>query len=192
MNNYSKFLNKNENKVKKFFIKLFSKILVCIMLFLSGLIVVKIDKNNGSKIYKYLYNNNISFAKINELYDKYLGGVLPFKKNSSVKEVFSETLKYKNINIYEDGVSLEVEDNYLVPSLDKGVVVYIGDKDSYGNTVVVQQIDGVYVWYGNMDSIDVSLYDYVKKGELLGEVSKKLYLVFQDGEEFLDYKKYLK
>ena len=190
--NYSKFLKKDENKIKRFFSKLFSKILICILLFLIGLIVVKTDKNNGSKIYKYLYDNNISFSRINEIYNKYLGGVLPFNKNTSIKEVFSESLKYKSANIYEDGVVLEVDNNYLVPSLDKGVVVYIGEKEGYGNTIIIQQIDGLYVWYGNISSLNVSLYDYVKKGELLGQTDKKLYLVFQKDEEFLDYKKYIK
>ena len=192
MEEYSKFLNKKDNKIKKCFIKLISKVLICFIIFLAILIVVKTDKNRGSKIYNYLYENNITFTKFNSLYEKYLKSYIPFKKTSNVKEVFSESIKYKEANIYEDGVALSVESDYLVPALNKGVVVYIGEKELYGKTVIIQGVDGIYTWYGNMNSINVSLYDYVEKGELLGEVDNKLYLVFQDDKEFLDYKKYIK
>ena len=43
-----------------------------------------------------------------------------------------------------------------------------------------------------MDSINVSMYEYVEKGDLLGEVSTtELYLLFKKNGEILDYKEYI-
>ncbi len=70
--------------------------------------------------------------------------------------------------------------NYLVPALNSGIVVFLGDKEDYGNTVIIQQTDGTDVWYGNVDNASVKMYDYVESGSLIGEVTdEKLYLLFK-------------
>ena len=39
---------------------------------------------------------------------------------------------------------------------------------------------------------DIKLYDYIEKGNMLGSTKDNvLYLVFQKGGKFLDYKKYI-
>ena len=79
----------------------------------------------------------------------------------------------------------------MVPILESGVVVFIGEKDDYKNTIIVEQVDGIDVFYGNIKTNNIKLYDYVEKGELLGEANKELYLVFQKDGEYLDYKEYI-
>ena len=72
------------------------------------------------------------------------------------------------------------------------IVVFIGEKEHYGNTIIVQQIDGIDTWYGNVYIGDIKIYDYVQKGNLLGEVlDDKLYLVFQKEGKYLNYKDYI-
>ena len=94
--------------------------------------------------------------------------------------------------MYEDGVKLIVKSNYLVKAIDSGIVVFIGDKDKYGKTVIVQQVNGVDVFYGNVNS-SVNMYDYVEKGSLIGEViDTNLFLAFQKEGNFVDYKEYIK
>ena len=66
------------------------------------------------------------------------------------------------------------------------------EKDNYGKTIIVQGIDGVDIWYGNVMDTDIKLYDYIEKGNMLGSTKDNvLYLVFQKGGKFLDYKKYI-
>ena len=70
----TKYLSKN-NKNKKnnkhnYLYKFVSKIAICIILVLGVLVFLKYDKNNKQIVYKYLYENNISFATINN-YNKY-------------------------------------------------------------------------------------------------------------------------
>ena len=102
------------------------------------------------------------------------------------KNIYNKKVKY------EDGVLLEVDTNYLVPALKEGMIVFIGDKENYGKTIIVEDLDGVYNWYGNIDNSSLKLYDYVEKGSLIGEASLKLYLVFSKGDKFLDYEEYIK
>ena len=193
----AKYLSKQKEKFnfKKFLSKLLTRILICTVLLLVGLIVLKIDKNNKQIIYKFLYEKNINFAGINNFYKENFGEILPFE--NVIKEnntpVFNEKIKYTDSSIYKNGVRLTVEKNYLVPILESGVVVYIGKKDGFENTVVIQQVDGVDVWYGNIDTVNINLYDYVSKGEFLGETASDiLYLLFQKEGKYLDYKEYLK
>ena len=87
---------------------------------------------------------------------------------------------------------LNVEDNYLIPIIENGIVVFIGNKDNYGKTVIIEQVDGIDVWYSNIKANNIKMYDYIEKGSLIGEVKgKKLYMVFQKDGAFLDYKKYI-
>ena len=79
----------------------------------------------------------------------------------------------------------------MVPSLESGIVVFVGEKEKYGNIVIIQSKDKVDYWYGNMDNLNIKLYDYVEKGNLLGVADNYLYLLFQKNGEYLDYKIFL-
>ena len=97
-----------------------------------------------------------------------------------------------NKSIYYDGVQLEVSPSYLVPALEDGLVVFIGEKENYGDVIIIQGINGVDIWYGNMANTSIKLYDYVEKGTLLGEVKENsLYLVYSKDDKFLNYEEYL-
>ena len=107
-----------------------------------------------------------------------------------VEETFTEKLTYSDESLYEDGVKLTVSNNYLVPAIDSGIVVFIGDKDKYGKTVIIQQMNGVDVFYGNINS-NVNMYDYIEKGSLIGEsLDNTIYLAFQKEGNFVSYKDY--
>ena len=190
----AKYLSKNKEKtnLKKILLKIGMQVLICIILFLAGLIILKIDKNSKKYVHNFLYEHNLNFASFNSLYKKYLGGILPFDNLPLETKVFNEKITYSDLNIYKDGVKLTVLENYLVPVLESGVVIFIGDKEGYGKTIIIQQVNAIDVWYANLDNISVNLYDYVTKGEFLAEAQdKSLYLLFQKKGAFLDYKEYL-
>ena len=165
-----------------------SKLLLSIIIFLIGMILVKTNTNLKETIKVKFYEESLPFQKLRNTYNKYIGKITPIEKT---QEVFNETLSYTNISKYKDGVKLDVSSNYMVPILESGVVVFIGEKENYKNTIIIEQVDGIDVFYGNIKSNNIKLYDYVEKGELLGEVNKELYLVFQKNGEYLDYKKYI-
>jgi len=183
----------NDNKKKNRFKGFVNKLLILVVLFLINLIAMKSSTTYREFIYDKIYNSNFSFAKIKEFYNKYLGGVesLDGLVNNTTP-VFNETLTYNNQSIYYDGVKLEVSSSYLVPVIEEGLVVFMGEKENYGDVIIVQGIDGVDIWYGNMANTSVKLYDYVEKGTLLGEVNDNtLYLVYSKDDKFLNYQEYL-
>lgn len=184
--------NKN-NKTKRYIKNLFIRIFIVLIIFISLGIACKMSPDFKDKIYNYLGKGNISFTKINKLYNKYLGEVIPsLKKKDNTAYVFNENLRYDNISKYYDGAILEVDGSYLVPALKEGMVIFIGEKENYGNTVIIEDLDGVDTWYGNIDNTTLGLYDYVDKGTLVGEVKNKFYLVFTKSDKFLDYEEYIK
>ena len=194
----SKFYNKvknnnNKNNKYKFLYKTITKVLICLIIFIVLLIVVKVNPEFKDKIYDVVYEDHFSFSYINNLYKKYFGDVLPFDNIApSTESVFNEKLDYSSANLYKDGVVLSVSSNYLVPVIESGIVVFIGEKEHYGKTIIVQQINGIDTWYGNVSIGDIKIYDYVSKGTLLGEtLDNKLYLVFQKEGKYLDYKDYI-
>ena len=65
--------------------------------------------------------------------------------------MFNEQLVFHDQEKYLDGVKLTVDKGYLVPVLDSGIVVFIGDKEKYGPTIIIQQVNGVDVWYVGVD-----------------------------------------
>ena len=140
--------------------------------------------------YKEVYTTNISFAPLTEVYNKYIGKLDIFNELSS-EPVFNEMLFYNNKESYLDGVKLKIESN-LVPINESGIVVFIGEKEGYGNTIIIQRIDGVDEWYGGIINTNVKLYDYVEKGKLLGEIEEYLYLVYKKDGNILNYEEYLK
>jgi len=170
-------------------IKTLNKIAFTIILTLITLIGLKTNTEFKTKFYKYVLEDNISFVSINNIYQKYLSDVLPnLFFLDETEPVFNETLIYTNQSKYKDGVALTVTNNYLVPILESGMVIFVGEKEEYGKTVIIEQVDGLEIWYSNLSNYSVDLYDYVTKGSVLGEVDgDKLYLVFKKDGETLEY-----
>ncbi len=184
--------NKKTNKNRSSLYGFISKLLITIILTLITLILLKSNNKLKTFFYNKVYDNNISFATINKWYENHFGSSIPFKElvEKDTKAVFNNKLEYSKKEKYLDGVKLSVDKNYLVPILESGMVVYIGKKEGYGNTVIVQQVNGVDVWYGNINNPNVKLYDYVEKGKLLGDVkNNNLYLVFKKDGKVLSYEK---
>ena len=171
----------------------FNKILVCIILVIICLIMMKTNSNFKEFVSEKIFKDNISFAYLNNLYNKYFGSILPSYKNSDTEIVFNEKLEYFEYNKYLDGYKLSVTTSYLVPIIESGIVVYIGNIDNYGESVIIEGIDGVDIWYSNLENISVKLYDYVNSGDYLGEVKgEDLYLVFEKNQEYLKFEDYIK
>ena len=172
-------------------IKIFiSKTLITIIITLILLIIMKSSNSFKTNFYKYVYDTNFSFTKISNLYNKYFGSILEIP---TIKEqtVFNEKLNYKSKEKYFDGVKLYIDKNYLVNSLESGIVVFIGNKENYGNVVIIEQVNGIDVWYGNINNVSVKMYDYVSIGTYIGEANDYFYLVYKKDGKYLNYEDYI-
>jgi len=169
-----------------------NKVLITTIIVLIGLIIIKYNPDFKNYIKEKVYDNNINFNKTKSIYEKYFGNILSVEKNiKKTNAVFLEEINYSKIEKYNKGVKLRVSDNYMIPVIESGVIVFVGEKNGYHNSIVVEQTDGVETIYGNVKINNLKLYDYVEKGELLGEVqNNEVFLSFIKEGKYLDYKKY--
>ena len=166
-----------------------SKALLSIIFLLVSIILINKNENIKKFYEDKVFNDSISFIKFNELYNKYFGSITSIYPTEEL--VFNESIQYSNIDNYLNGKVLTVSNNYIVPSIGSGIIVYLGDKDTLGNTCIIQGVDGVDIWYSNIDTSNLTLYDYVSKGDMLGTtLSDKLYLTLEKNNEFIDYETY--
>lgn len=132
---------------------------------------------------------------MNKVYKDIFGTPIPFSNllnKNKTSLVFNEKLEYSDKSKYLDGVKLTVSNNYLVPTQVNGMVVFIGEKENYGKTVIISGTDGVDIWYSNMKTTSVKLYDYLEKGSLIGETNDTtLYLVYKKDGKVLNYEDYI-
>ena len=169
--------------------KIFTKILLSIIFILTSVIYIKLSDNNKSFYESIFINNSISFTKLNDLYNKYFGSVVPTTLDTS-KSVVNETNNYTFIDNYLNGSILKVDNNY-VTSLNSGIVVFIGEKEGYNKSIIIQGNDKVDILYGNIESTNLNLYDYVSKGQTISSLKDNtLYLVLIKDNNYLKYEEY--
>lgn len=182
-NKYYKCKKKNKNNY-------ITKILLSIIFFLVCIIYTKIDVTNKKNFEKIFLNDSISFVKVNNFYQKYFGNIIPMPDVTKESLVFSEQSNIKTKEKYLNGEMLSL-DNSNVNALESGIVVFIGEKEGYNNTIIVQGNDGVDIWYGNILNTNLNLYDYVKKNDIMAQVNDNiLYLVFMKDNDFIKYEEY--
>lgn len=188
----SKFLSKKKNSDRSNYInKLFSKVLISVILFLSSMIFINYSDSNRELFKKYVFEESFDFSFFTNTYNKYFGSVLPVDEVPNDSLVFNENITYNSIDKYRDGYVLSVGSNYLVPVLQSGIIVYVGEKEGYGNTVIVQGIDGVDIWYSNVLLTEYALYDYVEAKKVLGETTnEEMYLVFSKDGNYIGHEEY--
>ena len=173
---------------------LIKRTMLAIIIFLILAIASKSNQHYKDIIMTNIYEKNISFVKIKNLFKKYLGGITPLEKAiDNTTPVFNEKLSYTESSKYHDGVKLTVDNNYLVPTINEGMVIFVGEKENYGNVIIIEGIDGINIWYGNMETTTIKLYDYIDKGNYLGTTKDNtLYLVYEKDGNILNYEEYLK
>lgn len=176
---------------KKYIKNFISRCLICIILFLLISIICNFSNKNLLWFKNNIYDNNLNFNYFNKIYKKYIGKYIPFNIYEE-KVVMKEGLIYEDKKDYLNGVSLKVGKNYNFYSLCGGIVVYIGEKEDLGNTIIIQGTDGIDYSYSNLENLSVDLYDYIEKDILLG-VSKTeyVYLSFKKDGEYLNYEKFI-
>lgn len=191
--NIKKDEKKEKSMISKFLFYVLIKTLVVVAIFLGTLIYIKKDDKNKESIKKIVYQNSLSFAKIYNVYKKYLGDLIPFKNTfkENVKKVSQDKLTYEKIVKEDNGYILTVSNDYPVSSIKSGIIVELRKDDKYNNIIKIQDKSGLNITYGLLDEVDVKLYDYVEKGQLLGKCTNKLYLIFEKDSKYLSYEEYL-
>lgn len=179
--------SEEDNKISK----IFTKILLSVIFILVSTIYIKLDPENLNYFKKHLFESNLTFTKMNNWYHDTFGNILP-----TVKEP-QDTLVSSNLNSsakkekYLDGYKIESSAMNPISSIASGILVYMGEKEGYGNTLIIQGVDGVDIWYGGLTDTNLKLYDYIDANTILGNTKENFYyLLFQKSGEYLTYEDY--
>lgn len=171
---------------------LISRVLITVIFVLGSIIFTNISEDNKALYQKYVLEDSLEFTKINELYQSVFGDVdIAKKDNNTDSEVVFGDVSYTNIEPFKNGVKLTVGMNEAISVITSGIVVFIGEKDDLGNTVIIQGNDGVDIWYSNITDTDISVYDYIEAGSILGSSNgEDIYLTINKDGEFINYEEY--
>lgn len=184
---------KTEELPKKWkYIKgLISRTLIAVIFVLGSIIFTNISAKNKELYQKYVLEDSLEFTKINELYQRLFGSVDITKKDNDSEVVFGN-ITYTNIEPFKNGSKLTIGMNEVVNVITSGIVVFIGEKDDLGNTIIIQGNDGVDIWYSNITDTDIKVYDYLESGNILGTSnSDDIYITISKDGEFISYEEYM-
>ena len=175
-------------QAKKYLKSLIMRTLLAIITFLIICIGLKND-NTYYTYYPWLFASNIDFSYIKSKVNKLVGQVI---LNPKTAYVSSSKLNYQKVEKYGNSYAFLTDSKYVVNNLEAGVVIYIGNKDDLGETVIIAGDDGVNYWYSNLENIVVNLYDYVAKAQIIGNTEDKiLYLTFMKDNNYLSYETFI-
>ena len=90
-------------------------------------------------------------------------------------------------------ITIEIGKDAPIEAMNEGLVIFVGQKEGFGNTVVIQHADKSESWYGNLSEINVTLYEYIEKGTPVGKATVpengtngSFYFAIKEGEKFVD------
>lgn len=176
-------------KNKKYIKSLLVRVLLSIIFILVVSIFVNYSNKNLLLFKNYFYDTAFNFSGVTKVYNKYFGKVFPTTTEPVIP--VDKELNYSSVNTYKDGAALS--DVTAVYPFKSGIVVFIGQKEEYGDTVIIQGMDGIDYWYSNVENINVKLYDYIEANTIISNAKENtLYVLFMKDEKFLNYEEYLK
>jgi stage IV sporulation protein FA len=177
------------------------KLLIGACLVLASAIVFKNDSPPFEKVQQAVsgtFEEDFQFAMISKWYGDQFGDPLSLIKTPdgapAAEKEFTAPASGTVLETFEDngqGVMVETSSN-IVEVMNEGTVVEIGEKDDSGLTVVVLHDDTTKSWYGNLEKVEVSLYDFVESGTEVGKIKTDedqkgtYYFAIKKGDQFID------
>ncbi|YCI75610.1 M23 family metallopeptidase [Bacillus sp. R1-10] len=186
----------------------FFKILASICLFLIVAVMFKhpsVRLDPARSFVTENMNKEFQFASISNWYESAFGKPIAFLPNDADTEPVDSNEEYampasakitQNFETNGEGIILETSKGSKVEAVNEGVVIFAGEKEGIGKTVVIQHANKTESWYGQLKGIDVKLYEFVKKGNEVGQVTLsedgskgRFYLAIKENDAFVDPKK---
>lgn len=164
---YEEYKESKNPKKNNIISSILSKLFTVIIFTMIVIILCNCNKTFKNFIINDVLNNSMNFSYTNKIIDKFTD----IFKNNKTQVVFKEENKSE---IYKDGIKYYSSNNSDVLLKDSGIVTYIGNKEGYGNTIIIQQSNGYYAWYGNVKE-SIKLYDYIESGEKIGTTVENYY-----------------
>ncbi|WP_062355481.1 M23 family metallopeptidase [Bacillus kwashiorkori] len=180
------------------------KILIAACLVLA---VAILFKNESAKFeparvaVKNVMEKEFQFATVADWYESTFGKPLAlFPKQNPLTEEKERSYALpasakivENFDKDNQGVTIQTVINAPVETIQSGKIIFAGEKETTGKTVIVQHKDNSQAWYGQLSEINVKVYQEVSPGEKLGIVSPsedeftgQFYFAIKKDEQFID------
>lgn len=160
-------------------------------------------------IVKKSMDKEFQFAAVSEWYEGKFGkplALLPLTEKEKGKSGGNEETEQEYAlpasgrileNFAKDGqgIMIETEKGKPVTTMNEGIVRFAGVKEGLGKTVIIQHSDKSESWYGNLEAINVKLYEYIDKGKGVGtatvssgedKTKGEFFFAIKKGEDFID------
>lgn len=167
----------------KYLNSLFIRTVISLLLLIITSVLINITSVYNT-LYKLIYEMDVDYSYISSKTKYIIGNILGNKD----KYVSSNKLFYKEIKEYGNGYKLMTDNHYIINAIKSGTVIFIGNKDSLGPTVIVESASGVCFWYSGLENISVNLYDYIDTNTIIGSTLEDyLILTISKDNEYLSY-----
>ena len=178
--------NKKNNKLSDKFSNVLTKILITIIFVFVSIIYVKKSDDNLKLYKKNVFETTISFNRANQFLSKFLGTK---KKIPLIKDAYVFNEANKTQEKFLNGTKITYTSITPIKALESGVVVFIGEKDNLGKTIIIQGTDEYDIWYSNVSDFNLNMYDYIEKDSIIGNSNEVIITISKNGN-FIDYEKY--
>lgn len=181
--------SKDEKKIK---LNMFvTKTLLSIIVVLAVLITSNYNSKFNLLMKEKVINSNWKFSYFNNKISSLFGKSV-LANPMETQSVFYEQEKTPLIKVIDDKSKLIYDTNTNINAIQSGIVVFAGEKEGLGYTIIIQGIDECDIWYSNLINSNIKLYDYVEKGKIIGEVNNYLLIDIIKNKKHLNYEEYIK
>lgn len=186
------------------------KLFIAASLFLFVTVIYRTELAQFTTVKSFITNSfteTFQFAAVADWYEEQFGkplALLPVKldqgedkshyaENSDKYAVPTSGTVIKTFEKNGQGVLVETGVAAEVEVINEGIVRFAGVDDTHGKTVIIQHANKTETSYGNLDEINVNLFDFVKKGTVIGKVSENedgtkgsFYFSIKQGGDFIN------
>ncbi len=177
---------KKENKAHKYM----SRILICIIILLLSLIGTSLSSKVKNFYKEYIFDDSFEFMKFKNFFSK-ISGTEKEEEKENTSLVMSSFISYESKEKYLNGERYEGVKENFINALVGGIVTFVGDKDEYSKTIIIQGSNGYDIWYFLLDDVDVNIYDYVKADTIIGSINNEFGLLISKDGKYYTYEEYL-
>lgn len=159
------------------------RLVVSVFLIISVAIIYRLPYSSLQPAKQFIgqvFRTDFPFAKNNAWISEKLGELYVltpwktvFKENNKVGEE-SVPVSGKIRESFRKngkGIVIETDLEQKVRAIEAGIVIFSGQDNKLGKTIIIQQANGMNVWYGQLSALEVGLYDQVKKGDNVGQAA---------------------
>jgi stage IV sporulation protein FA len=184
------------------------KILASACLVLIVAIVFRSETERAEPVKQFVVKTmetEFQFAAVSDWYEKQFGkplALLPVKTEEPAQENTNNGTQYAlpaSGRILEDfgdngqKITIETGKDALVEAMNEGLVTFVGTKDGFGKTIIIQHGDKSETWYGNLSDFEVNVYEYIDAGAKVGKATAvpdgekgTFYFAIKKGDDFVD------